>query len=329
VIVHLGEVWIAFLVTFAAGCVAGVVLFRGVARTRFAHAQAALAGVLAFGRSRRSRFAMPPALRPVSVAPAMPAASLRSPATWGGSGGAGAGGEALPATVDEDDAWLAQSVDLDRDAAEPDAAPSPTAIAAPAGMPAVDLRREVAPTPQREPLDDTPPRLTAPVVSERVTPRTERERPVPFTGLPRKDGNDAVPAPVPRLVAPIAQPPAPIAQAQPLPVDDGEIRRPVLLMEPRNGVPDDLQRIKGIGARNEIRLNKLGIFHFSQIAAWTPAEIRWVGEQLAFPDRIQQDDWVGQAILLASGTETGFTKSAERRRTRRRRTREESGGSDD
>ena len=93
--------------------------------------------------------------------------------------------------------------------------------------------------------------------------------------------------------------------------------RPASLAEPRNGVPDNLQRIRGIGERNEIRLNKLGIFHFGQIAAWTPAEMRWVAQQLAFPERIERDDWVGQAIVLASGGDTGFTKSAERRRARR------------
>jgi predicted flap endonuclease-1-like 5' DNA nuclease len=93
--------------------------------------------------------------------------------------------------------------------------------------------------------------------------------------------------------------------------------RPASLAEPRNGVPDNLQRIRGIGERNEMRLNKLGIFHFGQIAAWTPAEMRWVAQQLAFPERIERDDWVGQAIILASGGDTGFTKSAERRRARR------------
>ena len=100
--------------------------------------------------------------------------------------------------------------------------------------------------------------------------------------------------------------------------DGLELRRPALLPQARNGVPDNLQRIRGIGGRNEVRLNELGIFHFSQIAAWTPAEIRWIGQQLAFPERIELDDWVGQAIVLASGGDTGFTKSAERRRARRR-----------
>lgn len=95
-------------------------------------------------------------------------------------------------------------------------------------------------------------------------------------------------------------------------------KRPVSLAEPRNGVPDNLQRIRGIGERNEMRLNALGIYHFGQIASWTPAEILWVSQQLAFPERIERDDWVGQAIVLASGGDTGFTKSAERRRARRR-----------
>ena len=98
--------------------------------------------------------------------------------------------------------------------------------------------------------------------------------------------------------------------------------RPAGLAAPRGGVPDSLQRIKGIGKRNEELLNSLGIYHFGQIAAWTPSEVLWIGQYLAFPERIQKDNWVRQATLLAMGTETGFQKSAERRRERRRRERE-------
>ncbi len=94
--------------------------------------------------------------------------------------------------------------------------------------------------------------------------------------------------------------------------------RPMGLAAPRNGVPDDLQRIRGIGRRIEQRLNDLGIYHFGQIAAWTPAEMGWMAQQLAFPERIAWDDWIGQAIVLAAGGDTGFVKSAGRRRQRRR-----------
>ncbi len=100
--------------------------------------------------------------------------------------------------------------------------------------------------------------------------------------------------------------------------DDGIVpMRPAGLSAPRGGVPDNLTRIRGVGERNEARLNSLGIYHFGQIAAWTPGEARWIGQYLAFPERIERDDWVGQAMILASGGDTGFEKSAERRRRRR------------
>lgn len=75
--------------------------------------------------------------------------------------------------------------------------------------------------------------------------------------------------------------------------------RPPALPGPRSGVGDDLRRIRGIGPQNATRLNALGIYHLDQIAAWTPAEARWVGAYLAFPGRIEREDWMGQAKALA------------------------------
>ncbi|HOV03174.1 MAG TPA: NADH-quinone oxidoreductase subunit NuoE [Kaistiaceae bacterium] len=74
------------------------------------------------------------------------------------------------------------------------------------------------------------------------------------------------------------------------------------------GEADDLKRIRGIGKVNEAKLADLGIFHFRQIAAWTRAEIRWVGTYLAFAGRIDREDWVGQAKVLAEGGDTEFSK---------------------
>jgi len=114
-------------------------------------------------------------------------------------------------------------------------------------------------------------------------------------------------ADAPAVAAPSAPPKPPAPELPSM--------RPAGLAAPRNGVPDDLQRIRGIGRRNEELLNGLGIFHFSQIAAWTPAEVRWVGNFLAFPERIERDDWIGQATILGSGGDTGYVK-ADRRRAR-------------
>jgi NADH-quinone oxidoreductase subunit E len=77
--------------------------------------------------------------------------------------------------------------------------------------------------------------------------------------------------------------------------------RPLAMSAPRGQGADDLQRIKGVGPANEKHLNDLGVFHFDQIAAWTRAEIRWVATYLAFPGRIDREQWVAQAANLAHG----------------------------
>ncbi|WP_436168291.1 hypothetical protein [Bosea sp. LjRoot9] len=86
--------------------------------------------------------------------------------------------------------------------------------------------------------------------------------------------------------------------------------RPVGLAAARAGSPDDLKLIKGIGRQNEGRLHGLGIWHFDQIAAWSAQNIEWVGSYLAFPGRIEREDWVAQAKALARGAETAFAKRA-------------------
>ena len=116
--------------------------------------------------------------------------------------------------------------------------------------------------------------------------------------------------PPPAVLPPPEPPPAP----EPPVVEELPAMRPAGLTAPRNGVPDDLQRIRGIGKKNEELLNSLGIFHFGQIAAWTPAEVRWVGIQIKFPERIERDDWIGQATILASGGRTGYIKAEDRKR---------------
>jgi len=81
--------------------------------------------------------------------------------------------------------------------------------------------------------------------------------------------------------------------------------KPAGLATPRAGGADRLTDIDGIGPVNERKLHALGIYHFDQIAAWTPAEMRWVGAHLAFPGRIEREDWAGQARRLAGDGGSG------------------------
>lgn len=87
-------------------------------------------------------------------------------------------------------------------------------------------------------------------------------------------------------------------------------RRPTGQAAARGGKADDLKLIKGVGRQNEGRLHGLGIWHFEQIAVWTPDNIEWVGSYLAFPGRIEREDWVGQAKVLATGADTEFAARA-------------------
>ena len=120
----------------------------------------------------------------------------------------------------------------------------------------------------------------------------------------------------------VAPAPAPVAAAPaepdygPEPVVDAPAnlpgKRPRGYAAPIGGKADDLKRIRGIGKQNEGRLHALGIWHFSQIAAWVRDEIDWVGSYLAFPGRIDREDWVGQARVLAKGGDTEFSKRVDR-----------------
>jgi branched-chain amino acid transport system ATP-binding protein len=80
-------------------------------------------------------------------------------------------------------------------------------------------------------------------------------------------------------------------------------KAPVLsntLAAPRGGKADRLILIKGIGPVNEKKLNEHGIFHFDQIAAWKKADIAAAEAYLAFDGRIEREDWMGQAKVLAN-----------------------------
>ena len=92
----------------------------------------------------------------------------------------------------------------------------------------------------------------------------------------------------------------------------GEGEKPPVLAEAPPGGGDDLKRISGVGRKLEGVLKELGVYTFEQIAAWTDKEIAWVDEHLKFRGRIQRDNWIEQARLLAKGGETEFSKRVDK-----------------
>lgn len=75
---------------------------------------------------------------------------------------------------------------------------------------------------------------------------------------------------------------------------------------------DDLKRIRGIGVLIEKRLNALGVARYDQIAKWTAADIDRVSDSLDFKGRIERENWIEQARILASGGNTEFSRRVDK-----------------
>lgn len=76
---------------------------------------------------------------------------------------------------------------------------------------------------------------------------------------------------------------------------------------------DDLQRIKGIGPKLSDWLVQNGVTRFDQIAAWDAAQVADFAHRLGrMGGRIEADDWVGQARILAEGGETEHSRRVDR-----------------
>ncbi|WP_238941369.1 hypothetical protein [Jannaschia sp. Os4] len=89
--------------------------------------------------------------------------------------------------------------------------------------------------------------------------------------------------------------------------------KPATLDAPRGGSADDLKRIKGVGPKMEQLCNRLGFWHYDQIASWTPEEVAWVDSNLeGFKGRVSRDNWVAQAGQLARGEDTAFSNKVDK-----------------
>ncbi|EFL89033.1 TolA family protein [Ahrensia sp. R2A130] len=141
--------------------------------------------------------------------------------------------------------------------------------------------------------DAKPAKVAAPSEPVRVGKKLEPTAPKPVVPIaPAEKATVAKQAPLPDI--------EPVANAEPVPA--------FVAVTPPEGPSDNLKLVRGIGPQNEARLNALGITQFSQIAKWSAKEQRAVGEALAFPGRIEREEWTQQAVLLAKGEKTDFSK---------------------
>jgi NADH-quinone oxidoreductase subunit E len=79
-------------------------------------------------------------------------------------------------------------------------------------------------------------------------------------------------------------------------------KTPETLSGPRDGQPDDLTQLKGVGPKLEKALNAAGIYHLDQVAGWSADEVAWVDRNLdGVAGRAGRNDWVEQAKRLVKG----------------------------
>jgi predicted flap endonuclease-1-like 5' DNA nuclease len=107
----------------------------------------------------------------------------------------------------------------------------------------------------------------------------------------------------PRHVAQALPETAPDAKAESRAESSPATRRekPHVLPAARNGAPDDFTLIEEVSVLQQTTLYSIGVFHFDQIAAWTPANVAWVDQYLRLRGRIIDEEWVEQARDLSRG----------------------------
>jgi predicted flap endonuclease-1-like 5' DNA nuclease len=63
---------------------------------------------------------------------------------------------------------------------------------------------------------------------------------------------------------------------------------------------DDLTQIVGVLPVVETTLNRLGVYHFDQVAEWSDADANWVETHLGIAGRVEREHWREQAHELAA-----------------------------
>lgn len=74
------------------------------------------------------------------------------------------------------------------------------------------------------------------------------------------------------------------------------------------GPSDDLTRVRGIDAGMRQALNELGIRHFQQLASLNSTDVANLSTHFGLGNRITNENWLGQAAVLARGGETYYAR---------------------
>lgn len=159
----------------------------------------------------------------------------------------------------------------ERATAETHPVPEPSMEAVPIVVVADD--DDEARTPADDPVAEVPP-IDPPDEDDRIVPADEEQA-------------DEV-EPLAARVEPRIEPGIPEQQDQPQGIG-----------APRHGMRDDLTQIVGVLPVVETALNRIGVYHFDQVAEWTDGNAAWVETHLGIGGRVDREHWREQARELA------------------------------
>jgi predicted flap endonuclease-1-like 5' DNA nuclease len=178
------------------------------------------------------------------------------------------------------------------------------------------------PEPPPPPAPPAPPKVEARPSPVEPVSVTHRQQPAKVSGLSDATTNAAAGAVAAAKAAAAAstasavrhQPVEPTtSQTPPSAAKAPEEAKPAAKAVPVVKVPleggDDLQRIRAIDADMEQQLKGLGVNYFEHIAAWTPPDVKRIGQALGIPGRIEREQWVEQGQILAKGGETYYSRN--------------------
>jgi predicted flap endonuclease-1-like 5' DNA nuclease len=101
---------------------------------------------------------------------------------------------------------------------------------------------------------------------------------------------------------------APIASARP-PASPPPVPPPQPAVAAQAGAPaQDLTRIRAIDEALQRQLYGLGVRNYADIANWRPDDVARISAALKTPGRIEQENWIEQAQILAKGGETYYSR---------------------
>jgi predicted flap endonuclease-1-like 5' DNA nuclease len=145
--------------------------------------------------------------------------------------------------------------------------------------------------------------------------------PTPDEGVAGVPASGELPRPMSRVgVAAVVIAPTPDSvgapPAEPMVADRAAFAREAAAAVPiRPAEPpthDNLQRIGGITAELEHRLNALGVARYSEIAQWSPAAIERIDKELGLSGCASRENWIEQAQILSRGGDTRFSREFDR-----------------